>query len=385
MLKKIFETGVANLLNSFLSFLITFIIINKAGLEIVGEMYVFLANCSIIMLLNIFFPTTYSLIQIQKSQVFIKYLFSMYFYVQFLIILLSLSLLVFFYNFGLWSLAAVIYCCCTSWLNFYDILLQSKGLIKDFYFCTLIGSFIKVMALLFFVTSEVELMHLVSLLLLGQLVSLVFMFQVNRIKGRKVITNYSVTSLLNFYKSKFIYIRGFYLNAIFKRLFDNLPALVFGNVISSNSMGLFSIFQKCLVFGFSFVRIVESLLLTRLFSEMLTMNVKLITLLGSIVFTFFASVLYTYVTVGLMINYSFIVSLLIIPIFITMEIRTRYVKSLLMYHVNLGMILSMIVMFLCSVLPVENELNLIFIGYTMMLITQAFWLILNMKRKIIHE
>lgn len=378
MLKKILAAGSINVANSLISFLITLVIVHRAGVGIVGELYVLLASCALIMLLNILLPASYSLVKIQNSQIFSKVLFAQYFYVQFIIFFVAFFL--FRSDFGWAAFVIALYCCFSSWLNYFDILLQSKGLIKDFYLATFLGNLVKVLSLMMFTSTEMELTKLVALLTVGQFSSLMLMVFFNIKNGRFVLFSFSIRRLIKTYVLNFSQIKGFYLTAIFKRLFDNLPALLFGGTVSSNTMGAFAIYQKSLVFGISFIRILESLLLHKTSSSLLTSKVNMLVIVGSVFLTFFASIIYCSLTIGVNVGYSLLMSMLILPIFASIEIRSRFIKLFSMMHVNIAMLLSMAAMFLISQFIFNGELLSMFIAYAVMLTVQALWLLFAFLR-----
>jgi O-antigen/teichoic acid export membrane protein len=375
MLSKILAVGSISLLNSALSLVLTMLIINIAGVSIVGDIYLFLAICSLALLPNIILPPSFSIVKIQEYQNYVKYLFCAYFYMQFISILICV---LYFHDESLNNLILIsAYVCLSSWINFYDIIFQSKGLLKSFYFSLLLSTVFKVVAVYLCLTENAEVKDILVWFVLGQVISLLYLYIVNSFFGRRVRGLFKLSGFIIFYKSVFKNVKSFYLSAALKRVFDNIPALLLSPFLSNDVLGIFSLYQKCLIFGVSYIRIIESVLLSRKSGKFITQKIRVYSAIISILMTFVGGAIYFQVTIGIDVNYLLWASLLIIPISITINCRAFYIKKLCMKKVNVAMTLSIFISVLYSLVFSKDSLNFALETYTLLLCTQAVWLLFS--------
>lgn len=170
--------------------------------------------------------------------------------------------------------------------------------------------------------------------------------------------------------------KGFYLSALFKRVFDNVPALFMSNYLSSVTMGTFAIYFKVLVFGNGFVKIIESFLLNKKINEKITLTGKIASVFTCIFVTFISGLIYLYFTVGVDFLYLSWTASLLLPLSIIVFLRAKCITKLNMKPVNISIMLSIIMANIYMLIFNKDTLLFAMSAYSILIFVMALSLIL---------
>lgn len=370
--KKLFSQSVLNLLNTGVTFGITYLVIEKFSVSLLGELYLLLSLISIVLLVNVFLPPSFSCLRLQDKKAFLPILLSYYFYVQLPIVFFVL-ILSFFFNFPLYtSFFIALYAISLSFTNLADILLQAQARLAVFYRFQILISLLKLLALVFFASESWKIDELLILYAIIQL------FCVFPLVYYALLNYKGIKRLLNPFKIfRYLFlaqpiIRHYYLSSGLKKLNDNLPALLFSPFVSMEVLGLFSLYQKCLIFGVSFLRSLEALLLNRKFNKYFKTNALYIIAPLCQALVIVGGIIYFYFTVGVDISKLIMFSFLIYPLTITIFLRAKFLSIFNAKPLNIAMIVSISSFILYCLLFEVSTIEFTLTSYGLLLTMQSF-------------
>jgi hypothetical protein len=381
MLKKFFSQASLSLINSGMSFLVTYVLIKTISISIVGDIYVALSLCSLILLIQVIIPPNFACVRIQDKKGMSSLVISYYIYIQILVISLSIFFAKFILNFN-FSLIVffVLYCCALGITNLCDVLLQAKARLDIFFYNQLTLSTIKLLVLYFFGKNTWGLGEIFVVFSVAQVLVVVLMFIFTLRLYDYTFKMFPLNKVVRYVRKSYAITKGYYLTAITKRLFDNAPALIVAPYVSKEVLGTFSLYQKCLIFGSSFLRTLESLLMHRLSSTNVPKNLLLIVTPICQVMVFSFGYVYFFFTIGVDFKYLFLFSFLIYPMAVITVLRAEQLKTFNTVSLNYAMLSSFACFALYGFFMNTNTLLFVLESYSLLIISYAFFLKVFSKR-----
>lgn len=375
--KKIFSQAVLNLLNSAVAFLFTYVLLQLTSVSVVGDVYVMLAACSIVLLLQIAIPPSFSVVRIQDKRGITKILVSFYYYVQILVFTLGFLVAKFYFLYE--ALASVLFallCIVIGFFNLFDILFQAKARFDIFLTFQIILSGLKLFGVFFFLVDQYSVERLLLVFLSSYLLVLISMaFFASKIHA-KIFKPIALKRVFTYVFVSYKITKNYYLTALVKKLFDNSPALIVAPFVEREIIGLFSLYQKCLIFGVSFLRTIETLLLNRdfikNFNNMLLLAATPICQLFVIMF----GACYLFFTVGIDWYKLILISFMVYPISLSISIRAKLISIYRSDVLNKAMLFSLVPYCFYVVNFNNNTLSYTINSYFILVFSNALFLIL---------
>lgn len=383
--------GIINVLTAFINFISTFFIVEFLGLSILGEFALFKSYLAIGGLLFSVIPNNYSIFQLQDNKSFEFIFTGFYLTISIVFILYAVFLNLFFFS-NINTVIIYLIGITFYWQTFFDIKFQSSGNVKRYFYLILIISILKIITLFVFYYSN-HLHSLIDLLwvnIIGQgLVLLVYLFiEKTTFKNIKK-SRLSIKKQLNYIGNNFSVFKSYYLHIILKRLRDNFLIIFFGNVLSLETIGLFSLFVKIDSFIFGLGRMIESFLMNRL--NFLQLKQKFL----KSIFQFTILLQFLYLIVGIvymkiMLNHFFFIeiflqSLLVYPYVYFLLARVEILSNYKNRELNFGELIYLsiaLVGLLLSFVFGVSSFYIIFITYLIARLGLNLYLILIVKVKI---
>lgn len=369
-----------NIVNSAFAFLVTFLIIKNISVTLLGEFYLLSAIVSIILLIQVILPPTFTCLRIQDKKGLFDLVVSFYIYIQIpIIILASLYCILYFSEQGTVSLFFIAYCCALGMTNLFDVLFQAKARLDIYLTIQILISISKCTILYFISNSDWTIKELLICYTFIQWFFILVMFFIVYNIYNKSFKVVAFKKLRIFMLASIPIVKGYYLNSVLKKLYDNSVALILAPFVSKEVLGIFVLYQKCLVFGVSFLRTLESLLLNRQFVKKSPMKIILFVSPICQVMIFTVGYLYFYLTVGVSIWHLFAISFLVYPISITISLRARLLRRFKTRPLNLSMVISLISFMIFSVILHTDNINFALGAYSFLLVNNAMVLYLIMS------
>ncbi len=271
MIKKILKLSAINTLSAGLNFLSTILIVKSFGLSILGEFTVFNALISLFLLVYIILPPNYSVFKLQDDEEYLQYFNFNYIFVSLLFIpiifildILNLS--------SVDSLLLYFYIVFLAIQNYFDTFFQATNQLKNYFLALFVVSSIRFLGLSYlFLTDGYN--FTLNLLLEIYLVPLVLVILALIFMNRETILKIPILNIIqyfNYLKKHFIILRSYYLGTVTKRLKDNSLVLLFSTLVSSEIIGMYTLFVKVGTIVLSQIRVFEAFLMNR--SNLVTME-----------------------------------------------------------------------------------------------------------------
>lgn len=265
MIKKILKLSAINTLSAGLNFLSTILIVKSFGLAILGEFTVFNATISILLLAYIILPPNYSIFKLQDDTSYLEYFKFNYIFIS--LLLIPLVWLIGIFNFmEINSILIFFYIIFLALQNYFDTFFQAHNQLKNYFLALFIVAFLRFMALLYIFSTDdysftltllIEI-YLASLILV--MLALVF-FNRKTLLKKRIIT---IRDYTNYIKNHISTLRSYYFGTIIKRFKDNSFVLLFSMILSSELIGLYTLFVKVGTVVLGQVRVFEAFLMNRL-------------------------------------------------------------------------------------------------------------------------
>ncbi len=388
MLKKIINLGVISGFTAFFNFISTFLIVDFLGLSILGNLAVLKSYLAIGGLLFSIIPNNYSIFQLQDNKRFESVFVNFYLIASAFFVLFAVFLNLFLFpNINL----LIIYFFGISfyWQSFFDIKYQAVGDVKKYFFLLLIISILKIFTLLVFYYNNI--LHSLNDLLLVNIVAqglvlLVYMIVEKNIFKHITFNHSSFSKEFIYIRSNFYIFKSYYIQIILKRIRDNFLIISFNNILSSETIGLFSLFVKIDSFILGLGRIIESFIMNRLNFLQLKQNFsKTILQLAFLLQLLYLSVGITYIKI--IVNQYFITeillqSFLIYPYIYFLLARVEVLSNYKNRELNIGELIYLFIAilgFILALLIGFSSFYVIFITYLLAKLGLQLFLILSTK------
>ncbi len=260
MFKFLFKQSILSNISMALGLLLTYIIVSFLGLEFQGELYRIFAILGLFQMVVIVIPPSFLVIEMQNHQSMAGLVNAYYFIIaSFSALLFSVIGFIYIDDFQYY----IIYIIANIYLNKYDVTFQSKAEVGKYYMMLIGIALFKIVASLVMVYSLSRLGPPIVVLTYG-VCSLVIMALFSSFESR----SFDFVGLKNYFLSNSKRFSSYYGFAIVKRLYDAFPGVFFSFYISPYELGLFSLMQKVLVVGGSFIRQVEILLMNKTLAKL---------------------------------------------------------------------------------------------------------------------
>lgn len=380
IVRKLVRQVLSSSVNSALSFILTYFIIKLSGIELYGQLYIVLGYVSILSLINIILPPSYSIIKLQDDESFRGIFLAFYLNATIAIIFLSY----FFVHIQDLTFWLIPYVATTSVINMLDVIYQKKGRLDIYYNLLTVGTVVKLVVIYILhklFVNDINLGDIIMAYWFSQMALIIFSVKILDLDCNKIILNLKRANI--FEPAKYIYknisvLKGYYLLSIFKRLSDSLPAIFFSGFVSVYSMGMFALYFKCLTFGLTIIKNLESLLLNRILSKELdeVRNIKLISTVISQAFMVCFGSIYLFFMDSFSLERIIYMSLLIYPLSYFMIQRSRLIREYKPNFVSKSIIFSLLLtVALCFPLQFAiHESWFVFLTYGILVSLQSIYI-----------
>jgi len=320
-----------NTLTALMSFFSTWLIVHTSGFELIGIFAYWNAFVAMISLIVYLLPPNFSIIYLQEKENnhFDQMLFSHYVYISLVFVFLSF---IGFY-FSLLYFLVVCFALCAIWLNYIDIVSQANNRLHSYFGLKFFSASGIAVVLLLFEKLTIETLFLIYIVSNFFTISMYFIVH-RSFADRKIV---SLSYYIFYMKAHYQTFRGYYLDIIAKRLKDSGLILMIGALVAPNVLGIFSIFQKCASFVVGNIRILESLLLSKVnFLQYKTHSGNMPLLLGTIGFVgiFSLSAMFLYSS-----NHSIPwAELLVYSLFVFPISRVIFIRNTLLMQYQTGVL-----------------------------------------------
>ncbi|WP_369600013.1 hypothetical protein AAIA72_09120 [Hahella sp. SMD15-11] len=374
--KKILFQTILNLANSFFAFLFVYALVHYGSTKLVGELYIALAACSMVLLVQLVMPPNFSLMRIQDKIGVSKIVTSFYCYIQPLVFIVSILVGKYLLSFDIYlSFLFGVFCCLTGIFNLFDVLFQAKARLDIFLSLQTLWSIMKLAGVIVLSPEIISIKSLISIFVISQIFVLILMFIFAfRIYG-KALRPVSLRRLNSYLKASYVLAKNYYLSAFIKKIIDNAPAIVFYPVLSRDVIGAFSLYQKCLTFGVSLIRTIESLLLNRGFFEIFNRKILYIAAPCSQLFVLCFGAIYLYSTIGVSWPDLTIFSFTVYPISIVISERAKLLSSYRINIINKALLMALVGFGVYVWIFQSNTVTFALASYSFMVFLQALFLV----------
>jgi hypothetical protein len=262
---KIFSTSWLNASAAGVNFISNFLIVHALSLEIFGKFAVFNSYLAFGGLIYIIIPPNYSVFKLQDNSSFRLHLIRFFILSSFAFSLYSLFIYLFFFR-DINYFTIFFFGVSTFYINYFDIKFQAGGELIKYFKMLLLVAIGKVILIVFSYYNNM--LHSLSDLLWTMSfvqVIIIFYYSLNDKKILKDIflSPESFLKTIQFIRENFKDFMPYYLNTILKRIRENSIVLVFNNIVSAETLGVFSLFMKIDAFVLGLSRNVEAFFMNR--------------------------------------------------------------------------------------------------------------------------
>ncbi|OKS88468.1 hypothetical protein [Mucilaginibacter polytrichastri] len=341
MLKKLGSITVLSSLGALLNFFTTFIIVHKLGLGVLGQFTIVNSITGLCSLIYTILPPNYSIFKYQDDSDY-KFILSAFYIVATAPFILILYIAYLFHSFSGLSFSIIVFNGLTTiGFYYYDIVYQATNRLYRYFTQLLLQAAIKIILMYAFYYMHI-LKDTTSLILatsFAQLICLILYandfiknvnFSFKYVAGPVKHTYYSINKL-----------KSYYLNAVIKRVKDNIIIVLFSNILTADLLGLYTLFIKITSFVLSLGRSFEAFFANRENMEKYhTSFSKKIFLLGACLQAVFLSVGLIYMKIYTHNFYTLeiaILSLLVYPYSRFIVERMRFLGSYNNRELNISM------------------------------------------------
>jgi hypothetical protein len=263
--RKLLSTSILNAIAAGINFLSNYIIVRTLSLQIFGEFAIFSSYLTFGSLLWEIIPTNYSIFKLQDSIDFKIHLMRFFIIssIAFSFFALGIHLLI-FPNLNVTTI--IVFGISTYCLSFFNIKFQATGQLQKFFMLLLILSILKISVICIFYVAD-YLNSLSSLLFAFSIVQvgilLFYSYDERKLIKKIIISPVTFFDTTKFIKQNFKSFTPYYLNTVLKRLRENSIVLIFSRIVSTETLGLFSLFIKIDSFVLGLGRNIETFFMNR--------------------------------------------------------------------------------------------------------------------------
>jgi hypothetical protein len=382
MKKKLTKIFSFNMIGSLLNFFTTILVVKFFGLTVFGAFVIVSAYIGIFTLVYIIIPPSYAVFKMQDEKDFNNILFLNY-------IVGSIVIVVFAYLFNTAQFFSIdinlfiLFVITNGLLNYFDVFFKAKNLLDRYYILLLITYITRFLLIILF--DYLNLASLENLVLISIIsYSIAFFYGLLSIKNEiKVI---SIYQYVRYIKDNIKQIKHYYVNIILKRLKDNATIIIFGQIVSTEIIAIYSLFTKVSGFVLGQLRVIEAFFMSRENLKNISVLEKKRYLISFLAQMMILSVglIYLKLSTGsfyfnILLLYSFIAYPYVILIIIRNKLLSNYDVSILSKMYLLYLLLLVIFYMIDQIIHI-NLINLIE-AILIMEIANIFFLKITLKVK----